>query len=87
MGILHFLFTIGRNKTRCYYLTIVVLLAGCITADGDSQSRSAQRLRLEVTAESSLLRRGETLHIRHRVTNESDVQAVKHFVNEEVVKS
>jgi hypothetical protein len=60
---------------------IAVLLAGCITPDDHPQRSSAQRLLLEVTTESSLLSRGETLHIQLTVTNESDVEAVKHFTS------
>lgn len=66
---------------RYCYVIIAVLLAGCITPDDEMERSSAPRFHLEVTAESMVLRRGETLHIRLTVTNESDAPAVKHFAN------
>jgi hypothetical protein len=82
---------------RWLILIVVVLLAGCITSHSDDQFQSNPRLvdevendiqlpsnsgfLIEVTAEPSLLKRGETLHIRVSVTNESDGPIVKCFAS------
>lgn len=76
---------------RCYYLVIALLFVGCTGTDsqrndtshdaGVVDSPSTQGLVVEATTESTVLARGETLHIHLTVTNEGDVDVVEEFSN------
>jgi len=65
---------------RYCLLIVAVLLTGCIT-DGGPQRSSASGLAVDVEVQPSVLARGETLHVRITVKNESDAPVVRHFAS------
>ena len=74
-----------------YCLLIVLLVVGCTGTDSQRNDAShdvgvldsppTQGLVVEATTGTTVLARGETLHIKLTVTNEGDVDVVKHFAS------